>query len=147
MNAITIRKHLITNILSRRTFWFGAALGWLLAAVGAVLAQPTLQFAASRYTVSEAAASVTLTVQRLNDLSTEIHVDYATTNGTTTAGLKFTAISGTLAFGAGETTKTILVPILNGGFVEGTKTFGVVLSNPTGGGVLGARERYSLDHR
>src|SRR5206468_5973517 len=33
----------------------------------------------------------------------------------------------------------IAVPILNNGFVEGTKTFQVILSNPTAGAVLGAR--------
>ena len=85
MNAITIRKHLITNILSRRIIWFGAALGYLLVTVGAGLAQPTIQFATSSYTVSEAAASVTLTVQRLNDPSAEVRVEYATADGTATA--------------------------------------------------------------
>src|SRR5439155_20508903 len=40
---------------------------------------------------------------------------------------------------ARETNKPIVVPILNEGFVEGTKTFRVVLSNPTGEALLGAR--------
>jgi hypothetical protein len=53
--------------------------------------------------------------------------------------LKYTAVSGTLAFGAGETNQDIVVPILNEGFSEGNKTFTVSLTNPTGGAVLGVR--------
>src|SRR5439155_8839922 len=82
---------------------------------------------------------VTLNVQRTDDTSTEVGVDYATADGTATNGLKYTAVSGTLAFGAGETNKAIVVPILNEGFLEGTKSFRVILSNPTGGALLGAR--------
>ena len=100
--------------------------------------QSTLQFSATTYTVAESAGAVTLTVQRVNDTNTAVSVDYATADGTATNGLKYTAIAGTLAFGAGETNQTIVVPILNNGFVEGTKTFRVILSNPTNA-VLGTR--------
>ena len=103
------------------------------------LAQPTIQFTATSYTVAESAGTVTLTVQRTGDLNTTVSVDYATADGTATNGLKYTAVSGTLAFGASETNKTIVVPILNNGFVDGTKTFRVILSNPTGGAILGTR--------
>lgn len=103
-----------------------------------VILPPTLQFAASSYTVAENAGTVTLTVRRLKDPSRAVTVDYATTNGTAAAGLKYTAVSGTLTFGPGETNQTIVVPILNEGFVEGTQTFRVLLSNPTGGAVLGS---------
>ncbi len=98
---------------------------------------PTLQFAASSCTVAENAGSVTLVVQRLNDATTAVRVDFATVDGTATSGLKYTATNGTLAFAAGETNKVIVVPILNEGLVEGTKTFRVGLSNPSGGAVLG----------
>ena len=73
--------------------------------------------------MAESAGTATLTVQRTNDISTAVTVDYATADGTATNGLKYTATNGTLAFGAGETNQTIVVPILNEGFVEGTKTF------------------------
>ena len=102
-------------------------------------AQPTIQFGATSYTFAESAGFATITVQRLSDLTTTVSVDYATTDGTATNGLKYTAVSGTLAFGTSETNKVIAVPILNEGLVEGTKTFRVSLSNPTGGGVLGTR--------
>src|SRR5262245_8719553 len=100
---------------------------------------PTLQFATTAQTVAEDAGAALITVQRLNDRSLAVTVDYATGDGTATNGLKYTAVSGTLAFGPGETNKSITVPILNDGFVEGAKNFRVLLSNPTGGAVLGTR--------
>ncbi len=107
-------------------------------ALGTGFGQSTVQFSASTYTVPEWAGTVTLTVQRTNDTSTEVSVDYATADGTATNGLKYISTNGTLAFAAGETNQTIVVPILNEGLVEGTKTFTVTLSNPTNA-VLGAR--------
>ncbi len=103
------------------------------------LAQPTLQFTANSYPMDESAGNVTLTVQRTGGLGTMVSADYATADGTATNGLKYTAVSGTLTFGANETNQVIVVPILNNGFVDGTKTFRVILSNPTGGAVLGTR--------
>jgi polyhydroxybutyrate depolymerase len=110
----------------------------LLAAATTGWGQTTLQFSATSYTVAENAGSIALTVQRTGDTNTVAGVDYATTDLSATNGLKYTAVSGTLAFGAGETNQTIRVPILNEGFVEGTKTFRVTLSNPTNA-VLGTR--------
>ena len=112
--------------------------GMLLAAATTGWGQSTLQFSATSYTVAENAGSIALTVQRTGDTNTVAGVDYATTDLSATNGLKYTAVSGTLAFGAGETNQTIRVPILNEGFVEGTKTFRVTLSNPTNA-VLGTR--------
>ena len=47
-----------------------------------------------------------------------------------------TAVSGTLVFTNGNGTNTFSVPILNNGFVNGGKTFSVILTNPTAPGVL-----------
>jgi poly(3-hydroxybutyrate) depolymerase len=100
-------------------------------------AASTVQFSAGNLFVAESAGTATLLVQRTGDTNTVVTVDYATADGTATSGLKYTAVSGTLTFAAGETNKTIVVPILNEGFVEGTKSFLAILSNPTGGAVLG----------
>ena len=81
--------------------------------------------------MAENAGVASLTVQRTGDTNTVVTVDYATADGTATNGLKYAAVAGTLAFGAGETNQTIVVPILNDGFVGGTKNFKVILSNPT----------------
>jgi len=113
----------------------------LVALGGTALLQAasTIQFSATSYTVTENAGTVALTVERTNDVDSVVSVDYATADGTAINGLKYTAVSGTLAFGAGETSKAIVVTILNEGFVEGVQTFTVSLSNLTGGAVLGAR--------
>jgi polyhydroxybutyrate depolymerase len=87
--------------------------------------------------VAENAGTATLSVRRLNDTDTVVSVDYATADGSATNGLKYISTNGTLAFAAGETNKAIVVPILNEGFVEGSKTFTVRLSNPINA-VLGA---------
>ena len=59
-------------------------------------------------------------------------VDYATADGTAAAGADYTATSGTLTFAAGETTKTVSVPILDDSHDEGEETFTLRLSNATG---------------
>jgi serine protease len=115
------------------------ALAVSLASAVVLHAASTLQFAATAYTVAEDAGAVTLTVERLDDTNSVVSVDYATTNGTAAAGLKYKAVSGTLAFPAGVTNQAIVVPTLNEPFVEGTRGFQVTLSNPTGEAVLGGR--------
>jgi poly(3-hydroxybutyrate) depolymerase len=107
-------------------------------------AASTIQFSKATYSVAESAGTVTLTVQRTNDVNTLVSVDYATADGTATNGVKYTAVSGTLSFGGGETNKAIVVPILNEGFVEGSKNFQVILNNPTGRAILGARTNVSV---
>jgi len=66
-----------------------------------------------------------------------ITVSFATANGTALAGQDYAAVAGTLTFGVGETTKTIVIPILADNLVEGAETFTVTLSGPTGGATLG----------
>ncbi len=125
---------------ARKVSWLASVLGcWVVMASAHSSARPTLQFTAASYSVNEAAETVTLSVRRLNDLSTTVSVDYATADGSATNGLKYISVTGVLAFGVGETNQIIVVPILNDGFADGTKTFRVVLSHPNGGAVLGAR--------
>ena len=72
-------------------------------------AASTIQFTANTYKVGESAGAASITIQRTSDTNTEVAVDYATIDGTATNGLKYTAVSGTLAFGSGQTNKTITV--------------------------------------
>ena len=62
-----------------------------------------------------------------------VTVDYATEDGTATAGADYTATSGTLTFAAGETAKTVSVALLDDAIDEGKETFKLKLSNPQGG--------------
>ncbi|MFM9963794.1 MAG: Calx-beta domain-containing protein, partial [Planctomycetaceae bacterium] len=58
-----------------------------------------------------------------------VTVNYATANGTALAGRDFTAITGTLTFAVGETTKTIRVAIAPDAIASSTKSFKVNLSS------------------
>ena len=61
-----------------------------------------------------------------------VTVDYATSDGTATAGEDYTATSGALTFTAGEVTKTISVPITDDAEDDGGETFTLTLSNASG---------------
>ena len=62
----------------------------------------------------------------------ETTVNYATSNGTGTAGEDYTATSGTLSFGISETSQTVSVPVLNNEHDDGGETVTFTLSSPTG---------------
>ena len=61
-----------------------------------------------------------------------VTVDYATSDGTAAAGSDYTATSGTLTFAAGETEKTVSVPVLDDAHDEGSETLTLTLTNPSG---------------
>ena len=61
-----------------------------------------------------------------------VSVDYATRDGTATAGADYTAASGTLTFAAGEQYKTVNVTVLEDSHDDGGETLELVLSNAVG---------------
>jgi chitinase len=63
--------------------------------------------------------------------ATPVSVDYATSDGTATAGNDYTAASGTLIFAAGQQAQTVMVTINSDKNKEGDETFTVTLSNPS----------------
>ena len=74
-----------------------------------------------------------------------VTVNFATGNGTATAGADYTATSGTLSWVDGDTAvKTFAVPILNDTLAEGNETVILTLSNATGGAALGAPATMTL---
>lgn len=83
--------------------------------------------------IAESAGSISVTVTRAGVTTTAVTVAYATANGTATAGADFTQTTGTLSFAAGETTKTIAIPILVDSTAESAETFTLVLSGPSTG--------------
>jgi hypothetical protein len=95
----------------------------------------TIQFASTGTTVTEGTDfSVTIPVTRTGDTSSAATVSYTTQAITAAAGANndYIATSGTLTFAPGETTKEIVVQIVNNATAEPTETFNVVLGNPTG---------------
>ena len=97
-----------------------------------------LALTSTSYDVNEADGLVTITVTRsAGSLGGPVTVDYATADGTATAGSDYTATSGTLSFGPGEASKSFTVPIAQDTDYEGSETFQVLLSNAGGGANLG----------
>ena len=64
-----------------------------------------------------------------------VTVDYATSDGTATSGADYTGTSGTLTFLAGETAKTVSVPIIDDTDDDGGETLALTLSNAAGAGI------------
>ncbi len=61
-----------------------------------------------------------------------VTVDYATADGTATAGSDYTATSGTLTFQPGETSKTVSVPITDDAVEDGGEILTLTLSGASG---------------
>ena len=95
-------------------------------------ANGVVQFSATTYRASENDGNATITVTRSGSTSGTASVRIATSDGTATAGSDYTAISQVLAFAAGETTKTVAVPILKDTLSEPDETVNLTLSAPSG---------------
>jgi alpha-tubulin suppressor-like RCC1 family protein len=91
-----------------------------------------VQFTPARYSVWETSGVATITVRRDDDWPGEVTVNYATSDGSATAGADYTARSGTLHFATGETQKSFTVSILNDGLAEGAEKLNLTLSGLAG---------------
>jgi len=97
------------------------------------------------FAISNAAAVVeggtlAYTVTKSGTTGLPISVNYATANGSATAGSDYTATSGTLTFAANETSKTISVATINDSAPEPSETVLVNLSGATGGATISAAQ-------
>ena len=88
--------------------------------------------------VEAAGAVLAFTVALTRPASSQLTVDYATSDGTATAGVDYTAASGTLTIGAGSSSGTIQVSVLDDEHNEGSETFTVTLSNASSGQITDA---------
>jgi hypothetical protein len=104
----------------------------------------TVAFGAATFTVAETAAVATVTVNRTGGAAGGVTVDYASSDGSATAGSDYTAVAGTLTFSAGEMSKRVVIAIADDTMREGNETVVLTLSNPGGGAVLGALRSATL---
>ncbi|MEA2176200.1 MAG: hypothetical protein QOD00_3792 [Blastocatellia bacterium] len=91
----------------------------------------SVQLSESALSVNESGNSATLTVYRYGTSTGTVTVDYSTSDGTASQRTDYTSVSGTLTFGPNVQSRTIVIPIINDAYVEGTETINVTLSNPT----------------
>ncbi|HJT80429.1 MAG TPA: Calx-beta domain-containing protein [Chthoniobacterales bacterium] len=109
----------------------------MLLAFASVAHAQTLEFTNSVYTVNEGAGTVTLTVLKSGTAASTITVRYSTSDGfSATAPGDYIATTGQLTFAPNETTKQFSVPIVENAIYEGSETFNVILSDPTGGAAV-----------
>jgi hypothetical protein len=104
-----------------------------------------LQFSSATYSVGEGTRWATITVRRTGGSAGKVKVNYRTSNGTASAGSDYLSTSGTLTFADGETTKTFRIRIREDRRVEGSESIVLILSNPTGGAVLGSGKQATLN--
>lgn len=120
------------------------------------------RFVSPSISVSEAEGMARIIIQRIGGSSGAATVNYATTDWQkprtatwikrhtellyptdkdtpATAGSDYDLQSGVLTFAAGETEKSIMIPLVNDGWFEGGEAFSVVLANPTGGASVGSQ--------
>ena len=98
----------------------------------------SLRFSASTYTESESSTKATISLSRTASSCGEVTVQYATSDGSATAGSDYSEASGIITFPDGDTgDRTFVIPILDEAFVEGDETVKITLSNPGGNAGLG----------
>jgi uncharacterized repeat protein (TIGR01451 family) len=124
--------------------------GWVPSGVKSIsftIAAATIQLGQTSIILSEWEGRIPLNVMR-NDASTAATVDYATSDtagltpcntvsGVASSRCDYATSVGTIRFAVGETSKTIFIPLVDDAYSEGTESFKVSLSNPSGA-ILGA---------
>jgi hypothetical protein len=94
------------------------------------LIPPSLRIGDAQVTEGNSGTSyATFTVTLSNPYNEPVTVNFATLDGSATAGSDYQARSGTLTFAAGETTKTVSVAIFGDTVIENDEGFYLVLSD------------------
>src|SRR6266404_2490807 len=103
----------------------------------------TVQFGSASNNLNEGAGFASIPVNRTGDISAPAAINYATSdtaganncntvNGVASSRCDYLTTLGTLQFAAGETIKTISIPIVDDVYAEGNESFTITLSDATG---------------
>jgi hypothetical protein len=106
--------------------------------------EATIALSASSYTVPENGGSASINVVRSGALGSAFSVTFATSNGTAVAGRDYTAVSQTVSFGVGETSKTVSISVIDNKKVDGKRAVNIAISSPSSGSVLGSPSTAAL---
>jgi plastocyanin len=102
----------------------------------------TLRLSLASYSVAEGAGSASIAVQRLDGSDGAVSIHYGASSGSAVAGQDFTAVSGTLTWGDGDSaSKSFQVPITADSTDETDETVVLALNNPGGGATLDPAHR------
>jgi Calx-beta domain/PA domain len=114
-------------------------LGWTTGAGSSA----SVQLSSTTFSANENVGSMTVNVTRTGDTAGAASVNYTTSDsaglnscnqvtGAASARCDYIQTLGTLSFAAGETSKSILIPIVDDSYNEGSETFTITLSSPSG---------------
>lgn len=103
---------------------------------GSTTAATSIQFEFDQYVFPEDCGQASVAVIRIGDTAGALTADYVTSDATAQQKGDYTLSLGTLSFAAGETTKTISIPITEDAFREGDESFTVNLFNLSGSATL-----------
>ncbi len=87
-------------------------------------------------TVTEGASQIVMAVTLSQASSSEVRVNYTTTNGTATAGSDYVSRTARITFQPGQTDKTATITLHDDSTAESTENFTVNLYNATGGATI-----------
>ena len=108
------------------------------------LTQTRVQFASSGFSAPENGGNATITVTRTGNTESTSLVGFATEDGTAKSDVDYTAITGTVSFAIGETSKTFNVRLIDDNVVEPDETVNLVLFNSRGAIAVGESTRATL---
>ena len=105
----------------------------------------SFQFGSATLLVTEGGGEAIVRVTRLGNASASATVNYATSDtavtncntpnsGNASSRCDYESTAGSLNFAAGETSKTISIPLVDDSYAEGNESFALTLTNATGSG-------------
>ncbi len=148
--ASTATRKIFTNLSTNatirpgasRSFGFTAASAFTVTASNFTFngqplagATPTLSIADAAADEGNSNSTLTFAVTLSTASTDAVSVDWATLDGTATAGSDYTAASGTLNFIPGEIAKSVEISISGDGEEEPDETFSLTLGNATGASI------------
>src|SRR5262249_44085272 len=104
----------------------------------------TVEFVASSYVVNEGEGLAQVVIQRCGPSDAAVSVDYAIDGGTATPGADYLAHNGTVTFAPLEVQKIIPISIVDDTLLEPDETIQLIVSEPTGGAILGVNTRTTV---
>jgi hypothetical protein len=133
--SIESTKDFFVALGSASNAWIakGRGQGWILDTDPA----ERVRFTDSTYIVGETWRRAAIRVQRVGSTNGTATVEYATSDGTAAAGVRYTAVSGTLTFAPGVALQAFAVPILDDQAMEGPETVLLSLTSASGKAALG----------
>ena len=149
-NAGERTSYTLTGLTPGATYYWSVQaidssfIGSGFATEGSFTMAPVFTFSAAAYSVGEAGHNATITINRGSLTATAATVHFASANGSATAGSDYTTVDQTVSFAAGETSKTVTVPIIDDSVVESSETVLLSLSSPSSGATLGSPSSATL---